>query len=47
MTVHRKRPTGADKAGQMEVKTTSQIKKFFHWYFFEPRKTLLEWFMGT
>ena len=22
-----------------------EIKKFLHWYFFEPRKTLLEWFM--
>ena len=34
------------RAWQMEVKTTIQIKKFFHWYFFEPRKTLLEWFMA-
>jgi hypothetical protein len=46
MTVHRNRPTGADEAGQMEVKATSQIKKFFHWYFFTRRKTLLEWFMA-
>ena len=27
MTVHRNRPTGADEAGQMEVKTVEQIQK--------------------
>ena len=26
-------------------KLVRRIKRFIHWYFFEPRKTLVEWFM--
>lgn len=29
----------------LKKKLVIQIKRFVHWYFFEPRKTLMEWFM--
>lgn len=29
----------------LKKKLVIRIKRFVHWYFFEPRKTLVEWFM--
>ena len=29
----------------LKKKLIRRIKRFIHWYFFEPRKTLVEWFM--